>query len=112
MMIHPKIFLVLLLGIALVGAASLTQVYAQGEAAAPTVSKELGLIAIGAGIAIGLPGLGAALGLGTATAAIAAAGAEKPELIMKFFIYIVFIEAIAIYGLIIGVFNVMILPTL
>ena len=60
---------------------------------------EKGLFLIGAGIAAGLAALGAGLGLGTASAAAIAAIAEKEELFGRTLVYIVLIEAIAIYGL-------------
>ena len=75
-------------------------VYAQaseGQAAATSGYKM-----IGAGMAIGLAGLGAGLGMGTASAAAIGAMAEKPETFSKSLIYIVFIEAIAIYGLVVS----------
>jgi len=72
--------------------------------------EALGWMALGAGIAIGIAGLGAAFGLGMATSAIAAAAAERPEIIGRFFIYIVFIEAIAIYALIVAIFIITMLP--
>jgi V/A-type H+-transporting ATPase subunit K len=65
---------------------------------APAV-PEKGLYLVGAGIAAGLAALGAGLGLGTASAAGIAAIAEKPELFGRTLVYIVLIEAIAIYGL-------------
>ncbi|KYH38969.1 MAG: hypothetical protein AYL30_002170 [Candidatus Hecatellales archaeon B24] len=71
---------------------------------------DFGLLALGAGLAIGFAGLGAGLGLGTATAAIAGAGAERPEIITRLFIYVVFIEAVAIYGLIVAIFVMVMLP--
>jgi len=109
--IHTKIFLLFVLGIALAGAANTLPVAAAEEAVGTaTVASQLGMMAIGAGIAIGLPGLGAGIGLSIATSGIAAAGAERPEIIGKFFIFVVFIEAIAIYGLIISVFIIMMLP--
>ena len=58
-----------------------------------------GLLLVGAGIAAGLAALGAGIGLGTASAAAIGAIAEKPELLGKTLLYIVLIEAIAIYGL-------------
>lgn len=60
---------------------------------------EKGLFLVGAGIAAGLAALGAGLGLGTASAAAIAAIAEKAELFGRTLVYIVLIEAIAIYGL-------------
>lgn len=68
--------------------------------AAPDINK--GLVAISAGIAIAITGFAAAIGLSWAISSIAAAGAERPEIIGKFFVYLVFVEAIAIYGLIIA----------
>jgi len=75
-------------------------VYAQTQEdeAAATVGYKM----IGAGMAIGLAGLGAGVGMGTASAAAIGAMAEKPETFSKSLIYIVFIEAIAIYGLVIA----------
>jgi V/A-type H+-transporting ATPase subunit K len=58
-----------------------------------------GMLLVGAGIAAGLAALGAGIGLGTASAAAIGAIAEKPELLGKTLLYIVLIEAIAIYGL-------------
>jgi len=71
--------------------------YAQAEG-----RPEIGYALIGAGLAIGLAGLGAGIGMGTAGAAAIGALAEKPEVFSKTLIYIVFIEAIAIYGLVIA----------
>jgi len=58
-----------------------------------------------------LAGLGAGIGLGIGVAAIAGAGAEKPEIMSKSFIFVVFIEAIAIYGLIVSFFIILMLPS-
>ncbi|MGY5852582.1 MAG: ATP synthase subunit C [Candidatus Thorarchaeota archaeon] len=59
-------------------------------------------IAIGAGLAIGLAGIGGAIGMGTASAAALGAITEKPETFGKSILYVVFIEAIAIYGFVIS----------
>nr|MDO8081793.1 ATP synthase subunit C [Candidatus Freyarchaeota archaeon] len=59
-------------------------------------------IGIGAGLAVGLAGLGAGLGMGTASAAAIGAISEKPEVFGRSIIYIVLIEAIAIYGFVIS----------
>ncbi|MEM2915494.1 MAG: hypothetical protein QXH91_08880, partial [Candidatus Bathyarchaeia archaeon] len=80
------------------------------EGAGPSDTSALGFMALGAGIGIGVAGLGAGLGLGIATSGIAAAGAERPEIIGRFFIFIVFIEAIAIYALIVAIFVITMLP--
>lgn len=89
---------------------SLAQEATPKEQAGLIDTSGLGLIAVGAGLGIGVAGLGAGIGLGIATSAIAAAGAERPEIIMRFFIFIVFIEAIAIYALIVAIFVITILP--
>jgi V/A-type H+-transporting ATPase subunit K len=69
-------------------------------------------IAIGAGLAVGLAGVGAALGMGTASAAALGAITEKPETFGKSILYVVFIEAIAIYGLVISFLLLGYIPTL
>ena len=58
---------------------------------------------IGAGLAIGLAGLGAGIGMGTAGAAAIGAITEKPETFGRAIIFLVFIEAVAIYGLVIAI---------
>jgi len=62
-----------------------------------------GDIAVGAGLAIGLAGLGAGVGMGNASAAAIGAITEKPEVFGKSMIFIVMMEAIAIYGLVIAI---------
>ena len=59
-------------------------------------------LAMGAGLAIGLAGIGGGLGMGTASAAALGAITEKPETFGKSILYVVFIEAIAIYGFVIA----------
>ena len=61
-----------------------------------------GLIALGAGLAVGISGIGAALGLGTAASAAAAAITERPESFGKLLVLLALIEAIAIYGFVIA----------
>ncbi|WP_287588478.1 ATP synthase subunit C [Candidatus Borrarchaeum sp.] len=63
---------------------------------------ENGLIAIGVGVLLGLAGLGAALGMGMASSAACGAIAEKPEIYGRTMLFIVFIEAIAIYAFVIA----------
>jgi len=63
---------------------------------------DTGLYIVGAGLAAGLACCGAGIGMGTASAAAIGTVAEKPEMFSITFIYIVFIEAIAIYGLVIA----------
>ncbi|NIM44286.1 MAG: ATPase [Nitrososphaeria archaeon] len=56
----------------------------------------------GAGLAIGLAGLGAAVGMGMAAAASIGAMVDKPEMFSRAILFIVLIEAIAIYGLVVS----------
>jgi V/A-type H+-transporting ATPase subunit K len=69
-------------------------------------------IAIGAGLALGLAGLGASIGMGTASAAALGAITEKPETFGKSILYVVFIEAVAIYGFVIAFLLVGYIPNL
>jgi V/A-type H+-transporting ATPase subunit K len=62
-------------------------------------TTDKGLFLIGAGIAAGLASCGAGIGLGTASAAAIGAIAEKPEMLGRTLLFVVLIEAIAIYGL-------------
>jgi V/A-type H+-transporting ATPase subunit K len=66
---------------------------------ADSVASEKGLFLVGAGIAAGLASCGAGIGLGTASAAAIGAIAEKPEMLGRTLLFVVLIEAIAIYGL-------------
>lgn len=61
------------------------------------------LIGLGVGLTMGLIGLGCGYGMSLASSAAIAAITEKPELFGKTVLYIVFIEAIAIYGLIVSI---------
>jgi V/A-type H+-transporting ATPase subunit K len=63
---------------------------------------EKSTVGMGAGLAVGLAGLGAGIGMGTASAAAIGAISEKPEVFGRSIIYIVLIEAIAIYGFVIS----------
>ncbi|MFX1535492.1 MAG: ATP synthase subunit C [Promethearchaeota archaeon] len=65
------------------------------------VDPKVGL-AIGAGLAIGLAGLGAGVGMGSACSAAIGAITEKPEMLGQSLIFIVLIEAIAIYGFVVA----------
>jgi V/A-type H+-transporting ATPase subunit K len=67
--------------------------------ATATATSDRGLLIVGAGIAAGLASCGAGIGLGTASAAAIGAIAEKPEMLGRTLLFVVLIEAIAIYGL-------------
>lgn len=60
-------------------------------------------IAIGAALAIGLPGLGAGIAISSAGSAAISALAEKPETFFRSFLIVALAEALAIYGLIMGI---------
>jgi V/A-type H+/Na+-transporting ATPase subunit K len=89
---------------------------ASGFSALQTASDSTGWaimgLAIGAGLAIGLAGIGGGLGMGTASAAALGAITEKPETFGKSILYVVFIEAIAIYGFVIAFLLVGYIPQL
>jgi len=69
-------------------------------------------LALGAAITLGVAGLGASLGMGTASAAALGAITEKPETFGKSILYVVFIEAVAIYGFVIAFLLVGYIPDL
>jgi V/A-type H+-transporting ATPase subunit K len=94
------LFSFLLMVIGLITISSMAVIaFSQAPAQADAVASEKGLFLIGAGIAAGLAALGSGLGLGTASAAAIGAIAEKPEMFGRTLLYVVLIEAIAIYGL-------------
>jgi len=83
-------------------ATCITEAAATAEGQAGGDQQMAGLSKFGAGFAIGLAACGAGIGLGTASAAAIGAIAEKPELFGRTMIYVVFVEAVAIYGLVIA----------
>ena len=72
--------------------------YAQEEHAAADTS----MLAIGAGIAIGLCAIGAGYGIGKAGSAAMGAIAERPETATWGLIIVALAEGVALYGLIIA----------
>ena len=60
-------------------------------------------IAFAAALAISLPGLGAGLAISSAGSAAISALAEKPETFFRSFLIVALAEALAIYGLIMGI---------
>ena len=60
-------------------------------------------IAIGAALAIGLPGLGAGIAISAVGSAAISALAEKPDTFFRSFLIVALAEALAIYGLIMGI---------
>ncbi|MEM0083654.1 MAG: ATP synthase subunit C [Candidatus Nezhaarchaeales archaeon] len=92
-----------LLGLAIAAMGAISAYAAvTGEGGQEAEFAGIGLSKLGAGMAIGFAALGAGIGLGTASAAAIGVIAEKPELFGRTIIYIVFVEAVAIYGLVIA----------
>jgi len=60
-------------------------------------------IAIGAGAVVGLAALGAGLAISSTGSAAISAMAEKPETFFRSFLIVALAEALAIYGLIMGI---------
>src|SRR6266571_6676570 len=65
---------------------------------------------IGISFAVFLSVIGAALGISIAAPAIAAAGTERPEIVSKSLIATILAEALAIYGLVVGLLSIFKLP--
>ncbi len=61
------------------------------------------LTPLGAALAVGIAGLGASIGMGMAGSAAVGAITEKPEIFGKAFLFVVLIEAVAIYGLLVAI---------
>jgi V/A-type H+-transporting ATPase subunit K len=70
---------------------------------ATTGSLDRAAIAIAAGLAVGLTGLGAAKAIAASGTAAISALAEKPETFFRSFLVVALAEAIAIYGLIVAI---------
>jgi V/A-type H+-transporting ATPase subunit K len=78
-------------------AAPLTMAFAQGEA-----SIGAGLIAIGAGIAIGVSAIATAMAMGAIGSAGVGALVERPQAFGQILIYLVIPETIIIFGFVIA----------
>ena len=63
---------------------------------------ELGWIAVGAGLALGLAALGSGIGQGIVSAAAAGATAEDPDFYVKGLTFAILPETQAIYGFIVA----------
>jgi V/A-type H+-transporting ATPase subunit K len=74
----------------------------QPQVATSGAYDRLGL-ALGAGISVGLAALGAGLAISAAGTAAISALAEKPETFFRSFLVVALAEALAIYGLIMGI---------
>ena len=93
-------FLLMAIGVLTISTIAVFSQLQQGPAqVSQTGASQSGLLIVGAGIAAGLASCGAGIGLGTASAAAIGAIAEKPEMLGRTLLFVVLIEAIAIYGL-------------
>jgi V/A-type H+-transporting ATPase subunit K len=104
MIVKPKHQLILGFLLMAVGVIAISSMVVIGFSQSPAQAtagglSDRGLFLVGAGIAAGLSSFGAGIGLGTASAAAIGAIAEKPEMLGRTLIFVVLIEAIAIYGL-------------
>ncbi len=93
---------------------ALSIVPGRGFSLLQTTDSTLGIIglALAAAITMGTAGVGAALGMATTSAAALGAITERPELFGKTVLYVVFIEAVAIYGFVIAFMLVGYIPSL
>ena len=104
---HKLVILFSLLTLALLPIVGVAAAYTISTVQASTTTTagpydRLG-IAIGAGLAIGLSALGAGLAISAAGSAAISALAEKPETFFRSFLIVALAEALAIYGLIMGI---------
>ncbi len=80
--------------------------FAQEAVAGSSGSIEKGLLALGAGFAIGVAALGGGIGMGHAASATIEGSARNPEtskrLMLLFILAIAFIESLVIYALLIA----------
>jgi len=76
---------------------------AQDQTASNAVSFDRVAIAFAAMLSISIPGLAAGLAISSAGSAAISALAEKPETFFRSFLIVALAEALAIYGLIMGI---------
>ena len=105
-----KLLILLLLPLALIiplasatAVFSLSPLLVQAQTTQSAGSYDRVGIAIGAGLAVGLAALGAGLAISAAGTAAISALAEKPDTFFRSFLIVALAEALAIYGLIIGI---------
>ncbi len=106
MKIKQKIFLVTAFAFAIAVTLFTISVKSLGLSQEPTegdalLSGDAGKF-IGAGLAVGLAGIGSGIGMGTASSAALGAISEKEEMFGTSLIFVVLIEAVAIYGLLVA----------
>ncbi len=76
------------------------------------VSEAIFWASIGVGLSVFLSVIGAAIGISISAPAIAGAGTERPEIVSKSLIATILAEAIAIYGLVVGLLSIFKLTSL
>ena len=98
MLLNKKTAKLAIITFSIVGAVILmsTGVFAQDPVPAD-------LTPIGAALAVGIAGAAASIAMGMAGSAAIGAIVEKPDLFGKAFLFIVLIEAVAIYGLLVAI---------
>lgn len=87
---------------ALVFLASVVSAQTAGDSVEVAEAKQKGMIALGAGLAVGLAGLGAGLGEQAIGAAAVGAMAEDPKFFGKGLLMTVIPETIVIFGLVVS----------
>lgn len=105
MKLRQKIFMTMAMATAIATTMAMLTVKALGlsQANSSTAFPTLAGAYIGAGLAVGLAGLGSAIGMGTASSAAIGAISENREMFGTSLIFVVLIEAVAIYGLLISI---------
>jgi len=106
---HSLLILILLVLVALAGAIltvstlplNIDQNNAENQSS--TVLGDRAIIALSAGIAVGLACLAAGIAISASGSAAISAAAEKPETFFRSFLIVALAEALAIYGLIVGI---------
>jgi V/A-type H+-transporting ATPase subunit K len=83
-------------------AAAYTVTTVQAQTATGGIYDKIG-IAIAAGLAVGLSALGASYAISAVGSATVSALAERPETFFRAFLIVALAEALAIYGLIMGI---------
>ena len=82
------------------------------ECAGLTMVEPIVWASLGISLAVFLSVIGAAIGISIAAPAIAAAGTERPEIVSKSLIATILAEALAIYGLVVGLLSIFKLPNI
>src|SRR5207245_7630709 len=76
------------------------------------VSEPIIYASVGVGLSVFLSVIGASIGISISAPAIAGAGTERPEIVSKSLIATILAEAIAIYGLVVGLLSIFRLTSL